>query len=239
MTEPAYKRPFSPDDFRGYFTWTKKFSKSLNADLYHACHEDELLDILDEGFLLLRSKWSIDLPEHGVCAVPGVWTGLNYFNAGNHYGPFLIKFPIEVLTGRRFMAFRRVDTDRNRYFFVQYEARIPIFSFDGNVWKSIKPNGYFSQSGKEDEYNLKRGAIYDIVLTEELPFRKAISVSATSHPHCISGKCPGMSPGKAEKRMIKIATDEFKWHLKDQGLIEKMVNKYPDMKGETVEIKLA
>jgi hypothetical protein len=120
MAEPEYKRPFSPQDFRGYFTWDRDLSNHLSGSLYHACHQGELLRILRHEQLALRSKWSITLPEHGTCDVPGVWTGLNYFHAGNRYGPFVIEFPISVLNSRGFMAFRRKDTDRNRYFFVQY-----------------------------------------------------------------------------------------------------------------------
>jgi len=131
MTLSDYQRPFDPIDFRGYFTWSKKLSKKLNGEyLYHACHWDELKNIIKKNSLPLRSRWAIDLPEHGVCAVPGVWCGLNYFYNRNHYGPFLIRFPLSVLEGKQFIAFRRGDkSERHRYFFVQYDAKIPIYSF--------------------------------------------------------------------------------------------------------------
>jgi hypothetical protein len=82
--DPDYKRPFCTEDFRGYFKWTNSFTKMLSGNLYHACHLDELTDILKDECLDLRSKWSLKLPAHGLYSVPGSWTGLNYFNRGNN-----------------------------------------------------------------------------------------------------------------------------------------------------------
>lgn len=237
MKEPSYKRPFSPRDFRGYFTWSKVLTESLSANLYHACHRKELEDILKKGALQLRSKWSIRLPEHGLCEVPGVWAGLNYFNSGNLYGPFLIEFPLHVLNGIRFMAFRRKDSDRNRYFFVQYEARIPIFSFDGEAWRRIRPKAYFDKD-KKGRYSHKPGAIYDIILTQTVPFQFARSVEAVSHPSCISGKCSGLSLRHARKQMVDIAIDEFDSRLEENGILRQMIRKFPDLEGKTVEVTM-
>src|SRR4051812_12252843 len=102
---PDYQRHFSEEDFRGYFTWTSKHSKSYGGSLYHACHEDELDAVLDVGALTMRSTWQMKLPKHGLCTMPGVWTGLNDFDCDNFYGPCLLKFPIKVLNGRQFMVF--------------------------------------------------------------------------------------------------------------------------------------
>ena len=73
MSEPDYKRPFDQEDFRGYIKWTQKFTQQYAGDhLYHACHEEELRQILDEGELGLRSQWSMQLPNHGLWHAPGV-----------------------------------------------------------------------------------------------------------------------------------------------------------------------
>jgi hypothetical protein len=237
IKEPSYKRPFSPRDFRGYFTWSKVLTESLSANLYHACHRKELEGILKKGALQLRSKWSIRLPEHGLCEVPGVWTGLNYFTGGNRYGPFLIEFPLHVLNGRRFMAFRREDSDRNRYFFVQYEAQIPIFSFKGEVWRRVRARAYFHKY-KQGRYCRKPGAIYDIVLTQMVPFRHARSVKAVSHPSCIPGKCSGLCLRHAREQLIDIAVDEFASRLEENGILRQMIRKFPDLEGETVEVTM-
>lgn len=237
MKEPSYKRPFSPRDFRGYFKWTKVLTESLSANLYHACHREELEDILKKGTLQLRSRWSIRLPEHGLCEVPGVWTGLNYFRNGNRYGPFLIEFPLGVLNGRRFMAFRRKDSDRNRYFFVQYEALIPIFSFKGEVWRRVWPKAYFDKN-KKGLFSCKPGAIYDIVLTQTVSFHQARSVKAVLHPSCIPRKCHGLRLRHGREQMIDIAIDEFSSHLEENGILRQMIRKFPDLEGETVEVTM-
>lgn len=121
---PEYQRPFEQSDFRGYFEWTPELTSKLSGiNLHHACHEDELKKFLKHNCLTLKSNWSLKLPEHGECKIPGVWTGLNYYNDGNKYGPLLIIFPLTVLNNCNFMVFRRKDADsRKRYFFVQYEA---------------------------------------------------------------------------------------------------------------------
>ena len=131
---PDYKRPFDQPDFRGYFRWSARLSRALGGQVYHACHEDELEQIIEAGQIALRSEWQLKLPKHGTWSAPGVWVGLNYFHAGNNYGPCVIKLPIATLDGCNFMVFRREAAVRNRYFFVQYESRIPIFSFGKNLW---------------------------------------------------------------------------------------------------------
>jgi hypothetical protein len=145
MELPDYKRAFDQPDFRGYFKWTLNLSRAFGGSLYHACHKDELIEILDNGQLDLRSTWSLNLPNHGKWSPPGVWVGLNYFQArGNFYGPLLFKFPMSVLNGRHFMVFRRTG-DRHRIFFIQYEARIPIYSFDKNLWRQVDPEHYLHE----------------------------------------------------------------------------------------------
>lgn len=181
---PAYQEPFDQEDFRGYFRWTDLLSDRLCGHLYHACHEDEFEEILQIGELPLRSNWQLRLPEQGMWSVPGVWCGLNDFSAkGNYYGPCLMKFPITVLQGRHFMVFQRKDEGRMRYFFVQHESGIPIYNFDGNAWRWVKPESYFSKM-KNRVYR-KVGAIYDIVLTAPLALSD-YTVVGVEHPRCIS-----------------------------------------------------
>jgi len=230
-----YQRSFATEDFRGYFRWKEGLSSSLAGALYHACHEDELVEIMRNGKLTLRSQWGINLPEHGECTVPGVWTGLNYYNDGNFYGPFLIKFPIEVLTGRGFMAFRRHGEDRERYFFVQYEALIPIFSFKGDIWRKVDPKTYFEPN--DDHLSLKRGAIYDIVLTQPVTLEHARAIYAVAHPRCIPAKCAGLTKPRAAAKMKRIASDEFLRRLKGVGILDKMTKTFPDLEGELVQVE--
>lgn len=234
MTEPDYKKPFDVCDFRGYFKWTRKLTKELGCNLYHACHEDELIDILDNDSLVLRSQWSLKLPSHGVCNVPGVWAGLNYFNSGNHYGPFLLEFPLSVLNGKSFIAFRR-KTGRLRYFFVQYESRIPIYSFKGKSWRTVDIKSYLDSSTKNG-LTLKNKGIYDIVLTNEIPLNK-VEITPVNHPQCIPSKCNGMNKSEARKALRKIALH----HIRDEkiydGIMKHYAKKFPDITGSILELK--
>ena len=234
MTEPDYKRRFDVADFRGYFKWTNKLTKAIGGHLYHACHKDELIDILDENSLILRSNWSLKLPTHGVCKVPGVWTGLNYFLHGNHYGPFLIKFSLKILNGKSFIAFRRKG-DRHRYFFVQYESRIPIYSFKGKSWRKVKSESYFD-SCKNNGLKLKSEAIYDIVLTREIPL-KQVEIFAVKHPRCIPGKCSGMNLTEARDELKKIALRHIQEEINYDGLMKHYSEKFPDILGSVLKLK--
>jgi hypothetical protein len=188
---PEYKRPFEQRDFRGYFTWNDLLSERLDGSLYHACHEDELDLILENDCLALRSKWKILLPGHvSPWAANGVWCGLNNFGAlGNFYGPCLLSFPVSVLSGRRFMVFLRND-GRDRVFFIQHESPLPVFSFRHKTGikskRRVNPAYYFDQTNRE--YFLKRGTIYELVLTQPLPL-DGCEVHGTDHPRCIPNKC--------------------------------------------------
>ncbi len=232
--EPDYKRPFDTEDFRGYFKWTKTFSKKLNCNLYHACHLKELKNTIDKDLLDLRSKWSLKLPTHGLYSVPGSWAGLNYFSRGNNYGPFLITFPISSLNDRSFMVFRRKGTDRHRHFFVQYESKIPIYSFGKKLWRTVKPSSYFKESGKKS-LDLKRGAIYDIVITEPLPLRNA-TIEGVNHPQCIPEKCDGMKKRKSTKVLTRLAKKHFRQHLKTSRFYKRFIEQYPDLEGEKITL---
>jgi len=234
MKEPDYKRRFDVSDFRGHFKWTKKMTKNLGKYLYHACHKKELKKILKKDSLILRSHWSLKLPSHGVCKVPGVWTGLNYFHNGNHYGPFLLKFPLSALNGKSFIAFRRKG-ERNRYFFVEYEARIPIYSFKGDSWRRVNSEVYFDAS--TNGLRLKDDAIYDIILTTEIPLKK-IEVEPVNHPKCISNKCNGISRPKARKLLEKIAIGYVRDEIYNDGLLDDFVKMFPDIEGLTLDIEL-
>ena len=71
-TLPAYKRPFTADEFRGYFTWTGDTSKLFkNRWVNHACHQEELRRYLKSGKLLLRSEWAMDVPGHAAQELQG------------------------------------------------------------------------------------------------------------------------------------------------------------------------
>jgi len=237
MTLPDYQRPFDPSDFRGYFTWSKKLTEKLAGEyLYHACHFEELQKIIKRNRLVLRSSWAIDLPEHGVCNVPGVWCGLNYFYNGNHYGPFLIRFPLSALEGKQFIAFRRGGkSERHRYFFVQYDAQIPIYSFKGDTWRSVRPEAYFTEND-DGTLTKKIGGIYDIVLTNRISLDASVTVSSVGHDKCIPGKCNGSRRGVSRKKLREFAKEILKDDLLDSDIIEKYINKFPELEGENLEI---
>ena len=239
MTLPDYKRPFDPGDFRGYFTWTKKLSRKLTGEyLYHACHYSELTEIIEKNRLSLRSSWAIDLPEHGICDVPGVWCGLNYFANGNHYGPFLIQFPLAVLEGKQFIAFRRGGrSERNRYFFVQYDAMVPIYSFKGDIWRQVNAEAYFAKNDN-NTLSKKIGGIYDIVLTSQITLDGSVSISSVNHDKCIPGKCSGARRVKSRKKLREFAKNILKKELMNTDIIEKAIEKYPDIEGEILEITI-
>lgn len=239
MVLPDYQKPFDPDDFRGYFQWKKNLTRKLPEEaLYHACHFSELKKIIKKNKLSLRSSWSIDLPEHGVCEVPGVWCGLNFFIDGNYYGPFLIEFSLSVLEGKQFMAFRRGrETERLRYFFVQYDSMIPTFSYKGKKWRRVKAEKYFDEN-INNSIEKKSGAIYDILLTTPISLDDNVSISSVNHPKCISGKCNGVSRKKSQKKLIKLATKLVKKELYDTDIIEKAIVKYPDIEGEIIDLEL-
>jgi len=146
VAEPDYRRAFAAEDFRGYFTWSKRLSRALDKPLCHACHEDELAMFLEGDTIGLRSEWSFIHPTYGKWTCPGTWCGLNFFLKGNRYGPIVVEIPMSSLHGRTFMVFRRTR-GRQRYFFVQYEARIPVFDFEGNLWRRVSPQAYFDQEG--------------------------------------------------------------------------------------------
>lgn len=229
--EPNYKRPFAAVDFRGYFVWTPELTEEVNRDLYHACHLDELKEYLDGGFLGLRSEWSMVHPLHGQWTTAGVWVGLNHFHRGNYYGPFLLKWPLSVLEGKQFMVFRRVGEDRRRYFFVQYESRIPIFDFikgdEKILWREVAAKGYFGSG--------KTGAIWDIVLTQPLPL-DGVQVTPFEHPKCISVKCNGMPLATARKHLKELVKDELKKWLLESPKYEKFLHRFPVASGLTVSL---
>lgn len=233
---PDYQRPFEQEDFRGYFTWTDELTEKINSNsLYHACHEEELNAYLIKNRLELRSKWALKLPEHGICEVPGVWTGLNYFNNGNQYGPLLISFPLSVLNNRHFMVFRRGSSeDRKRYFFVQYEARIPIYSCNKKAWRLVNPETYFSKN-ENGSLNMKRSAIYDIVLTQSLSLKKS-EMRPINHPKCIPGKCGGMIEAGGRNILREIAKSEFKKWLLSTKEYEHVIKKFPVLDGVKFEL---
>jgi len=133
------------------------------------------------------------------------------------------------------MAFRRQGDDRDRHFFVQYEALIPIFSFEGEVWRRVRPQSYFTRNG--ENLDLKAGAIYDVVLTETVSLDQAKAIYAVAHPKCIPGKCSGITKLRASARMTHIAGEEFLRRLKVSGIIRQMIKKFPDIEGNTIAVE--
>lgn len=240
VPEPDYKRPFERTDFRGYFAWTAELTDQLAmSSLYHACHEDELRECLGANELGLRSSWALNLPEHGKYECPGVWTGLNYFNDGNRYGPLLMEFPLDVLNGRHFMVFRR-DDGRKRYFFVQYEARVPVYSFgtadtDGRKsWRVVDPAHYFEADGGKLTFVSR--AIYDLVLTHPLSLDR-VKIRGVSHHDCIPGKCTGSTSSDNSKLAAAIGAGQIQKWVRRSPDYAALIGKFPEAEGETIELK--
>ena len=234
MAEPDYKRTFEQADFRGYFRWTRKLTSRIGGKLYHACHKQSLMNILAKGELGLRSEWSLKLPTHGKWSAPGTWVCLNYFRNGNYYGPFLLEFPLSVLNDRNFMVFRREGSDRNRYFFVQYEARIPVYSFGKDRWRNVNPAAYFAKLNDED-LAMKPGAIYDIVITQPIALDR-ISINAADHPRCISKICNGLSLGQSRRRLTTTALNEFRYWLSENKEYRKLFRRFRILEGKEIEL---
>ncbi len=208
-TLPDWQRPFENDDFRGFFTWDTELTARLGPQFFHACHADEAKTVLEDGRLQLRSHFKVNHPSYGLCAAPGVWCGLNYFHHGNHYGPLIWKFPLRRLDGRTFMVFRRT-TERKRYFFVQYEAHIPIFNRAGDPTRRVQPRGFFDSRG--EQLSLKTGAIYDLVLTAPVKLAGA-ALEGVNHSSCISKKCRGASRPEARKMAHGLGVEAVREHL--------------------------
>jgi len=234
VSKSDYKRAFEQDDFRGYFRWTRRLTSELGGNLYHACHKKSLANILKSGELGLRSKWSLKLPKYGKWSAPGTWVGLNYFQNGNYYGPFLLKFPLGVLNDRHFMVFRRTGSDRNRYFFIQYEAQIPVYSFGKNKWRNVNPAAYF-QNAKGKELAMRPGAIYDIVITHPVTLDR-VSIGAVDHPRCIPGNCIGMSLSRSRKRLARVAIDQCYDWLSTSNDYRNLLKRFPVLDGEKIEL---
>ena len=230
---PDYKRPFERSDFRGYFRWSAALTRKLGGRLYHACHPDELEITLETEELGLRSEWSLKLPKHGLWNAPGTWVGLNYFVRGNQYGPCLIEFPLSVLNGRHFMVFRRTS-DRKRYFFVQYEARLPIYSFGKKLWRNVNAASYFTKNGKT-RLQKTAGAIYDIVITHPLSLAE-VTIKGVNHPSCISKKCTGSNALKSKAAVDKLAVKDWRAWMADSDEYNRFIGRFPSAVGSKVKL---
>src|SRR6476646_6957354 len=53
---PHFRRPFDQSEFRGCIQWKPELSEITN--IFHGCHEKELLRVLKRNRLLLRSEYS-------------------------------------------------------------------------------------------------------------------------------------------------------------------------------------
>ncbi|SRR6266705_2479318 len=214
-TLPDYKRAFTQADYRGYLL-LKDCNGTGWGKLFHACHLHEFERILRAGALPLRSRWELIHPEAGEWNGPCLWCGLNFFQGddGNRYGPILFEFPLEVLEGQRLLVFRRVS-ERYRYFFIQYREEIPPLRRGGKVWHPLKQSAYFDTV--DGGYGLKGSAIYDVVLTGEIPLDEHVRITAVHHSRCIStpGTCGNIPSHRTHKAILEIA--EQPWVRRKYG----------------------
>jgi len=132
------------------------------------------------------------------------------------------------------MLFRREGGGRNRYFFVQYEAKIPVYSFKDNSWQKVNPDYYFRESGDE-KLTMQVGAIYDIILTEPISIKGA-TIQGVKHPKCIPGKCKGITIKKSREIVTKIAKRKFRERLKKTIVYQDFVSRFPDLEGEEIRL---
>ncbi len=223
-----YDRPFIESDFRGYFQWTSKFSKKLKDKLlYHACHYNELKKYLKLKRLTLRSKWSIEFDD-GRWNAPGVWTGLNHFT-DNYHGPYLLEWSINILNDKNFISFRRKDDKRWRYFFVQYEAKIPLaFRRNDKLWRRVSAESYFFDTKTKGLW-LNSNDIYSIILTEELSLNN-VRISAVNHPYCVSKKCKGKTQEEANKMLEKVGRMYIYANVKEIKEYKKLLHLFKGLK---------
>jgi hypothetical protein len=132
------------------------------------------------------------------------------------------------------MVFRREGRDRNRYFFVQYEARIPVYSFGKDRWRTVNPAAYFVKINGE-ELAMKPGAIYDIVITQPVSLER-ISIDATHHPYCVSGVCNGLSLAQSRKLLAETALKEFYNWLSGNKEYRNLLRRFRILDGEEIEL---
>lgn len=183
---PPYLRPFGPQEpFLGYFRWGPALTEARGpyARVYHGCHEDELMQALDEGVLGLKSVWAVERPGSAAINRNGVWASFNHYGNspnGNLYGPFLLAFPLSVLHGRRFGIVRRVDQNRTRHVFVQHEEEKPLFHHEGAEWPEADPLAFWA--------GVDPAAITDLVLTQSVPMEE-VRVTGIDHRSCVMKKC--------------------------------------------------
>lgn len=132
------------------------------------------------------------------------------------------------------MIFQRKGSDRKRYFFVQYEARIPIYSFGKELWRDVDPTVCFQRTNGE-ELAMRAGAIYDIVVTQPIPLDR-VSVSAVDHHYCISGTCNGTSLVQSTKQLRKIAVAQFRHWLSQNEEYSKLFRRFRVLEDTTIDL---
>ncbi len=110
---------------------------------------------------------------------------------------------------------------------MQYEARIPIYSFGKKLWRNVQPSYYFENVGV--------GAIWDIVLTQPIPI-DVIEISAVEHPSCIPGKCQGTTRVKNRRALKEIAENEFTYFIQNNSEYARFLKRFPIAKGLTVQL---
>jgi hypothetical protein len=132
------------------------------------------------------------------------------------------------------MVFRREDEDRNRYFFVQYESGIPIYSFENKSWRVVNPESYFS-SLKKKLYR-KNKAIYDIVLTAPVPLADYM-VTGVDHPRCISGKCGRSNSAESTKMIRRVGLKYAQLLMTGCTKFQSLLDHLPCLEGQKITLE--
>lgn len=188
---PPYKAPFRRDEIIGRLEWSRETSKQFEGGLYHACHFADARRFLASKCFSLRSTWKF-FKKSKVCCMRGLWCGLNEFQ-DNRYGPLEFTLDIRSLEGRSFWVIERKDSDRIRWFFVQFRSGCRFFS--GRQPKCLDIE-YPFRVGSTGRFSRKADAIYDFVFTTPIR-RRPLDILSTTHNKCIPKTCKGVSLEKA------------------------------------------
>jgi hypothetical protein len=130
------------------------------------------------------------------------------------------------------MVFRRTRS-RDRFFFVQYEARIPIFTRDGKINRRVKMARYFREQGQQ--FCLKDKAIYVVVLTQPVALSGAV-IEGVQHPACITGKCAGVKLRSAEAVVQRLGRKVLEHHLQSDAVVRRLLSRFPSLRGQNFRL---
>lgn len=103
-----------------------------------------------------------------------------------------------------------------------------------NSWHQVKGEKFFTQS--TNNLNLKKHAIYDLVLTDPIKL-KNVEITSSDHPRCISKKCTcSITRVKARKQLKRIAFRHIRKMADQNKNISQFAGMFPDFDDEIEEL---